>query len=420
MPGLAGRGAQAVRERPRLQIAVLGGGVIVVAVGIALGALAIDRREWQVDDWAATVMAVALGFVFLGLAQWLQRSADRRSAAMATSALRGHIGQMITSGALSLGDVERTVEVGRHALTAVPLFEIASAEGQHEYLDAIEQVYGSMTLNVFPSSRTLPSAACKQLHADGAKLIRDLVAVAERPANRRWTGRLRELAGFVKTCLDLEEWFRQPGKDPPDLDVDTMRRLYREELRVYAAWSDPTVAAGTATEVAVYETDVVQLEQCFSPWYLRQDAHGYVEVDYSGKSLGGPPIVSERALPVYAEPLRHSTILALRRLRRESIEKMGSLLKELDHPVITVFLYRLAGSEERVVLDGNHRLAAALQLSQWDDHPAVVVFELQEGSAEGARLHHAPFDGDRSWSGFNPDVEHVRDVTARAARRALG
>jgi hypothetical protein len=424
------RTRKAIRKHPRLQFAVFGIGLALLAFIIGVIAHARDPQQWQADDWGATALAVLLGSGFLILAQWLQRSADRRSAALADSALRAHIGSMISSSLLSFATGGQAIDVGRHALAAMPLFDIATPRGRTEFLDALERSYGSITLNVFPDNGALPLATCTRLHEDGEQLVRELGEAAGRPSNGDVRARLLEVRDFVGRCMELERWYRDEStaKPAPALDVALLERLYRQELRVYRAWSDPTVAQDDPmVTVTLREVEVTELSRAFSPWYLRrrEDTDEYLEVDYSAKVRpDAQPFRSERPLAEYSVPLRHATVLGLGdKLHHNAITKMRDLLDaEARRPTITVFLYRLARGGHTVVLDGNHRLAAALRLARerarvGDPIPRAFVFELQEGTRT-PEAHQPPESGakvpeaqrDKEWTGFNPDVHFIRQA----------
>jgi hypothetical protein len=393
---------------------------LVVGVCVATGVIAKNAApaQWQPADWANVVLAGGLGFAFFFLAVLLGRGQARQARALADSALHDHIGNIVAGGLLSrTGGAGRSVEVGRHALAALPLIDIASADMQARFLSAIEQAYSGLALNVFPNNDALPRVLCDQLHEDGRELVAWLGEASGRWRNIRNQAALGDVKDLIARCLELEKWYRKDG-DPPVISVEELRRLYERELQVYSCWKDPRVKE---SDVCVYICPVNELRDAFSVWYVKDKPQRYTEVDYAGQQRTGlgECLHFECAcdLELHPTPLQHDVVSKLPQMRRDGVKKMQRLMRALETSTITVFVHRLA-TGERVVLDGNHRLAAALRW-QGERVPRAIVFELRERPGAGAvkpEKHQPPGEaldhGQKEWIGLSPDIQNVRRLTA--------
>ena len=134
----------------------------------------------------------------------------------------------------------------------------------------------------------------------------------------------------------------------------------------------------------------------------------------------GRPIASDSdhvsapsGLPTWPSPLKHN-LLSHASIRQKNIMRMKTLINQSPSTTFAIFVYELA-DERRIILDGNHRVAAALEHSGEPAmnllprmQPSAVVFVMKE--LKGCKPVTGGLAGNsgNTWKGFNPDVELLR------------
>lgn len=378
----------------------------VIAVAAVATAIVRDHHEWGWDDWASMTASFAVGLVLFVGAHLLEARQAQLARGLADLALQEKVGQIRASSLRSFISSDLSLVLAPEALAGLHLFPFADRDQMLMFLDAVEAGYSALTLHVFPNSRLLPEAACKRVQADGLALARALGDLVSSQPDEGVARRLQAVSDHVRVCLDFQRAWRA-GKVPPAIPPERVEVIYRGHLQVDHAWSDPTVSQ---LRVTVEYADLAAAMEWHAPWYLKEQDGLYFEVGYHTRRHQGQPFRAKSPL-TQARPLQHG-VLATLPLRRDGIRRMQQVLLNTRPEAIVVLAYRLA-SGAVVVLDGNHRLAAAIRLSRLGRLPSlerVIAFVLTEGHGESTPASHerwSPPHVDR-WEGFNPDVQMLR------------
>lgn len=397
----------------------------VASVVAALVARSVEPSQWRSDDWASLAMAVLLAVLFFVIAQVLQArqtAAEERTrrrelalqAAVADGILVERTG-LVTINALRTRDVtQRTsdfcaLSIANDALAAMPLFRLATAARQTEFLDSVRGGYSALVLNSFSRGRELPRAVADHLVSGAHALEGQLSGSVGHAAtvHEEVQAAVATTRSHVRACREWAELWRDPRTTRVPSSVAFVREIYEPELRVHRRWK----ASGVARlDAEIIRRDLDWLGDCYSPWYLRRSGRGYVEVNYRG-AIENAGRISARQPSVWPVPLRHRAVSRLVAMRRDGIDLMRRYLAQADWPGFSVLVYEVS-PEHRILLDGNHRTAAALRArAEGDDiHLAVTAFVLK-ATPKASRLMSEPiFDGDSLTNEadvFNPDIAHV-------------
>ena len=403
----------------------------MAASGASLAAAVVAQRlepsEWQYDDWAALSMAVFLAVLFFFLAQLVQRremAMEARlrereralSAAQADGALVERTG-LISINAMKTRDVtSRTADhwtISNDALAALPLFELASPERRREFLSSVRGGYSALALNAFNRGADVPRAVSAHLLSGAEQLEHRLLEIAAR-ADDDLAGEMRETARHLALCGEWANAWRRPDTDRVEASVSFLRDVYEPELLVHRNWT----AAGTdQLRAKIVRCDLDWLSLCHAPLYVRRRAEGHIEVNYQGhdENLAQLGDRDWRSWPV---PLSHATVATLDALRRRPIDRMRRCLDLAAWPGFSVLVYEISPAH-RVVLDGNHRTAAALRARRAGSTAdvSVTAFVLVE-TPDATRAMVAPvYDDEGRLTNrtelFNPDAALLRTAVER-------
>jgi hypothetical protein len=227
----------------------------------------------------------------------------------------------------------------------------------------------------------------------------------------------------------------------PDEQLQRLQCLYRRELTVVKQWDvlhkavrrqqqpgDDTASGPAVTCSVRLINDVGTAEGWCAPWYVKLNASTgrYEAVNVQRRSLDEAArkddLMPYEPLPVYPKPLRHGHLPPGLRTRR--ISNLRALLKREGPLTVCVLLYEMrAGSEvRRVVLDGNHRLAAALENRRAAEEareegrdadvppPArLLAFVITERwPVDDPAENKEQFENWKPWLGFTPDIGLIR------------
>jgi hypothetical protein len=257
----------------------------------------------------------------------------------------------------------------------------------------------------------------RRLQSDGRELQEKLTAVEEMYRSDKLSDHLGAVKGHVALCLNLErQWRRFEGHASGEaLPQGCLQALYRRDLLVHHNWSAPGAELMQGSVEA--HSSVFDLSEYYSPWYISREDGGLLDVDYTGTPRA-PHILQqdEPQLPAWPKPIQHKQVLGTG-FRSRSIAHMREVLKMSSPRGMALLAYELPDGR-RLILDGNHRLAAALQLARdgkWHIPdllpPLVVVFVLHEMSGhppQGESQRRTSSGALQQWTGFNPDVELLR------------
>ncbi|WP_147394448.1 ParB N-terminal domain-containing protein [Arthrobacter cheniae] len=207
--------------------------------------------------------------------------------------------------------------------------------------------------------------------------------------------------------------------------LDRFEMLYQDELTVLHDWSTLRDNADRIS-CEVELVDSAATDAWLAPWFVGKGTNGIArpvsvlncELEERAKY---DTLRINAATPRWPQALKHAEIPE--GMRATSIDNLCQVLEAQPAPMICVLAYELCieghtGEKKRVVLDGNHRLAAARRLSltpgssDSNHHPRefkVLTFLIRElrpvdsvVPAGGERKH--PYE----WKGFTPDIGLIR------------
>ncbi len=161
-----------------------------------------------------------------------------------------------------------------------------------------------------------------------------------------------------------------------------------------------------------------------SPWYatttrprtkdglLVGEGPKWWEVDYSEWARAGAGHETTPPFKQYPSALTHQQVRDHPELRSQGIDRLRAVLSKSGTTVIPLLVLQVANAETEecvtVVLDGNHRLAAALRGDQGGAFAptvhTVIVFQLEKVGLVAGEDHEPEAGHDDRWHGFNPDV----------------
>lgn len=394
--------------------------VLTVCFGAAVVAVALiarsdDPANWRSDDWAAAAITCLIGALFGVLAWIIQRRQGQLIDAVANGKLRETSGTIVTDSLRTLtGPVDLSLHVAREARAAMPLFELAGTPEQEELLQAIVDGYGALMLNTFPRTGLLPRSSLERLRSDGRALAADLRSSHSASSSHYSAA---QVAAFIDECLDIEAAGRlfvdrvhQAAHRP--IELGQLKLLYgKRDLRVLHKWDADHMQETSC--VVEFHQDLEQFAGYYAPWYI--DPAGRCEVDFTGVIRSDTCVLDDsdtRVLPRFPVPLTHAQVRATTRFRKSSIDMMGAVLRDTFSngamsPSFALLAFELP-TGERLVLDGNHRLAAAMRRFVDLDRPSLVyVFVVRQGH-NASTSPTTRSDGGQEFDGFNPDVNHLR------------
>jgi hypothetical protein len=215
--------------------------------------------------------------------------------------------------------------------------------------------------------------------------------------------------------------------------------LYRRELTIKKDWS-VVLKAGEAIACRVVLSDLADTDDWYAPWYVFDDPPPLHPVnvlfDELQEAAAEDAISDQPGLDRFPQPIRHGRLP--RGMRTRAITNLRDLLRRQEIATVCVLVYDVrteSGQVKRLVLDGNHRLAAARALAQeraqegrrgWRrgrrqdavTDVRVLAFVMSEPDCEPEkwkmlkeRVDVRTSDPEGSfpdWRGFSPDIGLVR------------
>ncbi|MFI5955722.1 hypothetical protein [Cryptosporangium sp. NPDC051539] len=429
--------------------------IISVGPPLLLAWLGIVREpdEWHWNDWVAQVSQIVTGLIFFGLAWFVGRSSENRSLVSANAELITSIGALSMSSARSYaGHDAQALRIAADARAALQHYPRADWREQQRLLASITDAYSDLTFGTFTRAQGLPRSIWDGLYVGAGDVLDDVEKLVERypgkhPARaeleqmldhicfvRNLGAAVRENGALQRTTAGprpLTEIWQKPGGNgrySPAERLMHLRRLYRRELTVVADWSvlerepDAVVCGAVLRDIADSDT-------WLSPWYVVEE-NGHLEaVNVLHQPLGNRDVAltgsfdASARVNLFPRPLFHSILPA--GFRTAAIQSHVDVLESSLPVTVCVLTYELIcadGVRRRVVLDGNHRLAAARVIAERlsaDGEPAVVRvldFEICERKAidtpAASELEELK---DWKWNGFTPDIDNVRGAWQRSS-----
>jgi hypothetical protein len=442
--------------RSRVSLALF----FLAAIATAFIAWRIDPSSWSVTDTANLLISLILGLYFFRLAQYVNRKAEARADAVANADLITSTGVLAMNSARSLsGSESAALRVAADARAALQHYLSAEAEIQKALRASVISAYNDLAFSIFLRSDSLPRSVWARLCEGTAHVVaeadklafsrtgqvedKDLVDVSDHVGFVELLGRaLRENARLEVTAgeriLLPEVWdtsklpssrrLREARPAPVEIlhRLDRFEMLYQDELTVLHDWSVLRAnAARLHCEVEL--VDIAATNEWLAPWFIKQGMNGGAKpVNVLGRDLEEraryDQVRTKFSTPRWPNALRHGALPE--GMRAKSIQNLCRVLESQPSPTICVFAYELCvneqtGETKRVVLDGNHRLAAARRLSiprtlKWKIYrPSrrfkVLTFLIQERQpvdnlVQAGGEQNRPY----SWRGFTPDIGLLR------------
>ena len=439
-----------LRRRAGTAVFFLVAAALAIGVPLLLAWLAIlrDPRGWGWSEWVAQLTQILTGVIFFGLAWFVGRGGDRRAQASANAELITSMGALSMSSARSYaGNDAQALHIGADARAALQHYPRARYQEQVKLVQKIIDSYSDLSFGTFCRAQGLPRSTWNGLCDSAADVVLDTRALAESYARRSPARRqdLEQMLEHVEFAVSLGRQARSQGRDHDGMIVPghprilekiwigpdgtvcptrdrilRLKRLYRRELTVVHDWGvllvQPERVHCSAT---LY--DVADSGEWYAPWYLQRVGEtGALEpVNVHGQALGDEAArydqVPDRPdTATYPQPLRHSKLPG--GLREPAIENQVTLLENSPSVTLCVLSYELicddAGHRRRIVLDGNHRLAAARRIADrnHDLRLRVLEFLIRENERVEDEVRRPVEYPDWAWQGFTPDIEVARSA----------
>jgi len=454
--------------------------------------------EWGWDDWGAVVISVWLGILFFILAWYVERDADQRAEAVANAELITSMGFLEMSAARSFaGHDHQALRIAADARAALQHYPSADERRQEALIETVENSYSDLAFGTFARADALPRSVWNQLCEGDQAVQREadvLAAGLGRHASGQQRERLADMAAHVRFVQrigaavrdksghqvgggggcpthDLDEiWIEPPPKPKegareeapkrlePIEQIERLERLYSRELTVVKEWAvlrraadpqelpDGTKPPATVSCSATLLEDLSQVREWYAPWYVKWDPADRsfkpvnVHRDPLTEAAAMDTLVPDRLLPLYPQPLAHGSVPE--GMRTTAIANLCHLLHRQTPTTVCVLVHELATQQKHrhVVLDGNHRLAAALSIhdealaaarargeqDEFTSPVRVLAFVISEKEPiDDEAWQKVDFDtpGGRvtklwKWNGFTPDVGLIRGTWLPPALRA--
>lgn len=477
------RAATRVRRVTRFAIAhkVTAGLVLLIGLAPPVSAglwLDSTRDNWGVEDWVALMAGQWTAFWFLVLAVVLGVDSQRRARALADAEVSRTVGALAVAGSRSFAGADsQALRIPSDALAALQHYEAAGQGQQRALLTAIQTALADVVFGTVCRADALPRSIWERLCTGTENLHKRLTWLFDGEPDEQRRGELEKTRALVRLCyelgtalrrdhwslksrgqLDLSHVLRPPRADGEEQDkcadaryaLGVLERLYAQELAVVKQWAvlrrclEPGRGSTPAVKVTVTLEDVHRAERWCTPWCVsreneqgkRTELHAVnVNKQVLNEAAHADRLPQDQDLPVWPTPLLHGQVPE--EMRRGGVERARALLEEQPQPVtVCALLYELAPAPtgeapQRLVLDGNHRLAGALRFTcsraQGEDGDGsgdgcpvrVLAFTIKEQTPVVDPAVYKKRRRDRieiwEWKGFTPDVQNLRSDEADEA-----
>lgn len=421
-----------------------------------------DPENWTLAAWVNFGISILLGFTFLFLSQHVNYKAQKRAEAVANSGLLTSTGVLAMNSVRSLlGSEPSALRVAADARAALQYYPAATdtKNVKKALLDSVIDAYIDLAFSTFLHSGNLARSVWTRLCEGTAAVVKEANELAFTKSDGL---KDRELAcvadhvGFVELLgralrKDAEKDLDFPGTrrltvvwDRTKLPYSTRPRetrlgseetvyrlnrfatLYKHELTVMHDWE---MLRNNAEKISC-EVDLVNVaatDEWLAPWYIEQGTDPQPKpISVLGGNLNerarydSPK--ADRSTPRWPNPLAHGRMPE--GMRSTSIDNLCRLLMTQPSSIICVLAYELcidmkSGKTMRLILDGNHRLAAARRISlERDSFPEshspsqqfkVLTFLISEQKPvdDWSTTGDQKYEPAR-WRGFTPDIGLIR------------
>ena len=450
--------------------------VFALSVGMPLVIAEAYRRwlhaDWEGDDWGALAISMWLSAGFFGLALLVGRKGQQRAEAVANGTLVTSMGSLAMSSARSFaGENEQALRIAADARAALQHYAFAGRSEQRALVATVEDSYSDLAFGTFSRADALPRSVWDELCHGAAAVQQDAEALRKKlhwwqkdrkgelaamAANVRFVLRVgqevRGSSGLTENCVLVDVWRKGARKDDeepdapdaerltPDDQVQRLQCLYRRELTVVKLWDVLHTAVrasppGLTCSVELLH-DLRVAKSWHAPWYVKLDARDglFKPVNVQGVGLAEAAATDELAqdqsLPLYPEALEHGSVPE--GMRTTAIGNLRRLLQGRQPTTVCVLVYDLLPEArylsfsqrrgKRVVLDGNHRLAAALSIydeavkaartsgkeAEFSSPVRVLAFVISENRPIDAGAADPENYKGWNWRGFTPDIGLIR------------
>ncbi len=429
------------RSRSLLGVLLL---LLVLSISVACAVSVLDSANWTLTDWGNLAVSLLLGIYFFFLAQHVNRRADQRAEAVSNAALITSTGLLAMSSARSLaGSESAALRVAADARAALQHYPLAEENKQKGLEQSVVGAYNDLAFSTFLHADRLARSVWDRLREGASQVVTETDQLAESP-------RLADVAehvGFIEQLgiavrqtsvqdnkpelLDLWDTSRLRHSGParnmdPAVD-ETIHRLqrfemlYQTELTVMHDWSLLRKHA-VDLQCEAELSPISETANWLAPWYVSRRSGVLLQpVNVLGGDLDEraryDEIVDGEPVAEWPQSLAHGHLP--QGLRTSGIDNLCHVVETQPSPKICVLAYEYidpaTGGSKRLVLDGNHRLAAARRLSTEQvaaGKPSkqfqVLTFLIRELNPVDEPVAGSRAVNPRSWRGFTPDIGLLR------------
>lgn len=423
----------------------------------------LDSQNWSLTDWGNLLIAIILGLYFLFLAQHLNRDAERRATDLANAALITTTGLLAMSSARSvLGSESSALRVAADARAALQHYRGGEDKTREGLEESVVRAYNDLAFSTFLHADALSRSVWDRLREGATSVVKETnkLTLTEEASSR--ATHLRSLAdhvAFVEQLgvamhkhagLDLavhphfelpEVWKpvetlargraipkRRSAKDETKYRLDRLETLYRTELTVMHDWKLLHKHAGHVL-CSVELVDAENTGHWLAPWFVGRRTDGTLgPVNVFGQDLDEraryDKLTVTESTPLWPDALAHGSLPD--GMRTTGITNLSEVLLKQPSPTICVLAYDFItdGRTQRLVLDGNHRLAAARRLTtakitNKGKHRRyrVLTFVIREIFPVDGLTKNEGAEGSSTWRGFTPDIGLIRGSWSPNTRR---
>ncbi len=342
--------------------------IIIVPLGLGFLFQALAGGEWHWDDWASIILSILLGALFFRLAAMVDRENQQRLKTTANAVLHTTIGALKTMGVRNaLRAQEHALRVSTDALAALEYFDLAEEDVRRRLIDEIEAAYSNLAFGALSRGTWLPKSTWNQIQR-GADEVKAKLEKLEAFRDDSSLGALgSHITCVVKTATKLRsKGFSAITPDAPvlvaHLKVEELRCLYRNELTVIHDWD---ILDNETVTCSVELVEATATKDWYTPWYVTRSKGEWKPTNVKNEPLreeaAQDRIEYEGALPEWPIPLKVGEVPP--GMRERAIQRMTDLIEQEGSGVVPALVYELADANARTILDGNHRVVAAVRLA---------------------------------------------------------
>lgn len=435
---------------------------------VAVNASRADPENWTTADWGALIISIILSVYFFVLSQLINSNAQRRAEAVANAELLTSSGLLAMNSARSLsGSESSALRVAADARAALQHYPSATdakktdtVNVKEDLVKSVIDAYIDLAFSTFLHSGNLARSVWTRLCKGTAAVVDDIDRLAFADSGHIKDANLASAAdhvGFIELLgralrKDAEKdlpfqgsrrltavwdstklpYFRRHQGNRSDKDeilyrLKRFETLYKYELTVMHDWE----MLRRNAEKLCCEVELINAAatgEWLAPWYVGQGTDGRPKpVNVLGRDLNEraryDKLEADDSTPRWPDPLLHGSLP--QGMRTTSVDNLRHVLEKLPSPTICVLAYDLcidtkSGKTKRLVLDGNHRLAAARRISLEHNSPSedrspsqqfkVLTFLIRELQPINDWSATDEQKEPVRWKGFTPDIGLIRGI----------